>query len=357
MGQLRVAAGLLLVVAAMAGVAPAAPGDGTLAARQHRRLSSRTSRKWQRAALGASLVAAAAAAAAAVALSSAAYFGRSLSDQRPRNVVAFFLAVLLLGADCARCPRGASGAAAYGVLVATIALTLAVNAYVVNVVAFDDRASVLDRFQDPRKAPGGRHHGSGAFYARQCVAVSNASSAPSRIEAARVDREARFQDWDLCAYSLVRFVQDVAGFGVSVGLLVASSGRDARAFLVGCASAASLWCLAGRARRRLRDRRRRLRAARVETPGAEAGPGADFFTGFLRDPRFAAADHAGVGAAADRDRRRRRRRKKRSGRSRRRRSSSSSSGDHSAGGAATDDGGVELLELPGCKGDRGASSV
>ena len=192
MGQLRVAAGLLLVVAAMAGVAPAALGDGTLAARQHRRLSSRTSRKWQRAALGASLVAAAAAAAAAVALSSAAYFGRSLSDQRPRNVVAFFLAVLLLGADCALAlpARRKLGAAAYGVLVATIALTLAVNAYVVNMIAFDDRASVLDRFQDPRKTRrAGRHLE--AFDARQCFAVPNASSAKSPVDAARVDRDAR----------------------------------------------------------------------------------------------------------------------------------------------------------------------
>ena len=173
MGRLRVAASLLLVVAAAAGVAPAAPGGGTLAAPQRRRLSARTSRKWQRAALGASLAAAAAAVAVAVALSSAAYFSRPLSDQRPRNVVAFFLAVLLLGADCALAlpTRRKLGAAAYGVLVATIALTLAVNAYVVNVVAFDDRCSALDRFQDPRKTRrAGRHLE--AFDARQCFQSS-----------------------------------------------------------------------------------------------------------------------------------------------------------------------------------------
>ncbi|KAH8068430.1 hypothetical protein JL720_12202 [Aureococcus anophagefferens] len=339
MGQLRVAAGLLLVVAAMAGVAPAAPGDGTLAARQHRRLSSRT-RGSGSGQPSARPVAAAAAAAAAVALSSAAYFGRSLSDQRPRNVVAFFLAVLLLGADCALAlpARRKLGAAAYGVLVATIALTLAVNAYVVNVVAFDDRASVLDRFQDPRKTRrAGRHHG--------------------------------FQDWDSArtrssASSGRRGLRRVRG--------AASRVVRARRCVSWGASAASLWCLAGRARR-LRDRRRRLRAARVETPGAEAGPGADFFTGFLRDPRFA-ADHADADAAAaargaleaaleaarddddDDDDDGRRRRARRS-RDRSRHRSFSSSGDHSAGGAATDDGGVELLELPGCKGDRGASSV
>ena len=50
----------------------------------------------------------------------------------------------------------------------------------------------------------------------------------------------RFQDCDLCAYSLVRVAQDVAGLGASAGLLAASSGRDARAYLAGCASAASL---------------------------------------------------------------------------------------------------------------------
>ncbi|KAH8094425.1 hypothetical protein JL720_4426 [Aureococcus anophagefferens] len=328
MGRLRVAAGLLLVVAAAAGVAPAAPGGGTLAAPQRRRLSARTSRKRQRAALGASLAAAAAAAAVAVALSSAAYFSRPLSDQRPRNVVAFFLAVLLLGADCALAlpTRRELGAAAYGVLVATIALTLAVNAYVVNVVAFDDRCSALDRFQEERKT-------------RRRAAPRGVRRAPVSCPATR----------SLVGNARVRTAAYLSVASLD-GLVVALPWLEPEEELDGRRGASrprdddddrydDVDVDDDRSRRRRRARRSRDRRRR---PG--------------RDATAAAVLVVVVVVVVERRDRRRRRRKKRSGRSRRRRSPSSG-GDRPTGGAAADDGGLELLELPGREGDRGADSV